>query len=96
MKFLAVEKEKAGVIWQNEQVILQEEAKCVHDLIKKDIIREIYFTESRNAVLILECDSREEADNILKEMPVAQKGLSMFDLFELKPYTGLDRLINKQ
>ena len=96
MKFLAVEKEKAGVIWQNEQVILQEEAKCVHDLIKKDKIREIYFTEFHSAVLILECGSREEAENILKEMPIAQKGLSMFDLFELKPYTGLDRLINKQ
>jgi len=96
MKFLAVEKETAGVKWQNEQAILQEEAKCVYNLMKTDKIREIYFTEFHNAVLILECGSREEAENILKEMPIAQKGLSGFELCELKPYTGLDRLINKQ
>lgn len=29
-------------------------------------------------------------------MPIAQKGLSGFDLCELKPYTGLDKLVNKQ
>jgi hypothetical protein len=96
MKFLAIERENPGIKWDEEQATLAKEATCVYRLIQENKIREIYFTETHNAVLILECGSREEAENILKEMPIAQKGLSRFDLCELKPYTGLDRLINKQ
>lgn len=45
-----------------------------------DVLREIYFTENKNAVLILECESKEQAEQILHELPLVQKQLISFEL----------------
>ncbi len=95
MKILAIEKELKPVNWKNESNTLIEEAKSVYTLMLSDILREIYFTENKDAVLILECESKEIAEQILQKLPLVQKHIIGFELMELKPYTGLSRLINE-
>lgn len=92
MKFLATEKEIAHADWTNKEHLLREEAKKVYDLILDDIIKEIYFDENHRAVIILTAQNRENAINILCTLPLAANNLIEFNLIELKPYTGLQRL----
>ena len=93
MKFLALEKEIAGVTSTDIQPHLRAEAQCVWELHKANIIREVYFTKERHeAVLILECDSVKEARKYLRTLPLVQHHLITFDLHTLEPYTGFERL----
>lgn len=55
-------------------------------------MREIYFTEEHNAVLILECENLEEAKELVNKFPLVQNGLITFDLMSLNPYSGFARL----
>lgn len=55
MKILAIEKELITVDWENESQTLIEEAKSAYKLMLSGNLREIYFTENKNAVLVLEC-----------------------------------------
>ncbi|MBK6348101.1 MAG: superoxide dismutase [Bacteroidales bacterium] len=94
MKFLAIENENTNehVIFSGE--LLREEALKVHQLYLDGIIREIYFNDDHCAVLMLECKSKEEAEEILSSLPLVQNGLISFSLTQLKPYTGFERLFN--
>lgn len=94
MKILAIDKEIGNVNWNDKQDILKEEALHVHRIYSEGFLREIYFNEDHNAVLILECRNREAAINLLKEFPLVKMGLIKFDFMVLSPYTGYDRLIN--
>jgi hypothetical protein len=96
MKILAIEKELQLVDWKNETNTLIEEAKSVYKLMLSDFLREIYFTENKNAILILECESKEIAEHLLRELPLVQKKIIGFELMELNPYTGLSRLMNEE
>jgi hypothetical protein len=92
MKLLAIEKETKNIDLKEKSEILMDEAKIVFELYKKDIIREIYFNEKHCAVIILECESIEQSKEILNLLPLVQKEYITFEIMELKPYTGLDRL----
>lgn len=96
MKILAIERELKPVDWKNETNVLIEEAKSVYKLMLSDYLREIYFTENKDVVLILECESKEIAEQILQELPLVQKQLIGFELMELNPYTGLSRLMDEE
>lgn len=92
MKYLAIEKEIKSVDWSKEEKILKEEALRVYNLYLDGYLREIYFNEAHNAVIVLECASKGEAQSILDSLPLVKAKLIEFDLTELKPYTGLSRL----
>ena len=94
MKILAIEKEIKAVDWENENLILMEEAKSAYNLMLSGNLREIYFTEQKNAVLILECEDKMVAKQMLDKLPLVIKGLVDFDIMELQPYTGFSRLMN--
>lgn len=91
MKILAVERELKPVPREADG-ILKKEAFKVWELSEKDIIREMYFNEKHCAVMILECPDKSVASEILKELPLVQEGYIVFDLMELRPYTGFGRL----
>ena len=93
MKILALEKEAEGVNWQNAQDILKEEARQVYHLYLSDTLREIYFTENKTAVLILETENKIVAEKLLKKLPLVKMGFISFEVMELRPYSGYDRLI---
>ncbi len=93
MKILAIEKEVPGCDWANEKEALVEEARVVYKLQQAGVIREIYFDENKNAVLILESESKSRAMEVLGMLPLVKKGLITFSVMELHPYSGLDRIL---
>jgi hypothetical protein len=92
MKIIAIEKVILGIGPDDLKPFLHEESKKVWELHKSGHIREIYFTENRDAVLILECADKEEAMAILKELPLVKNNLIEFLVNELHPYVGYERL----
>lgn len=93
MKILAIEKELKVVNWGNEAPTLLEEARSVYDMMLAGHLREIYFSDNRNAVLILECEDKMAAKQLLDKLPLVEKQMIDFELVELRPYTGLTRLM---
>lgn len=94
MKILAIEKELKTVDWEQEVQTLTEEARSAYKLILSGLLREIYFTENKNAVLILECEDKMVAKQQLDQLPLVKKGMIAFEIVELHPYTGFSRLMN--
>ncbi|MCD4685120.1 MAG: muconolactone Delta-isomerase family protein [Anaerolineae bacterium] len=73
--------------------LLAAEARRVYELQQAGVIREIHFRADRNeAVLILECDTLDDARAALDALPLVQAGLITFEIIPLKPYPGLARL----
>jgi hypothetical protein len=95
MKILAIEKEIEGVNWDNMEDVLEQEAQHVFQLYLSASLREIYFTEDKNAVLILETVDKESAKEILDSLPLVKNRKIKFDIMELRPYTGYERIIKK-
>ena len=94
MKILAIEKDLKIVDWENESKTLVEEAKIAYRMLLSGNLREIYFTESKNAVLILECEDKTAAKQLLDKLPLVMKGIIDFEIMELQPYTGFSRLMD--
>lgn len=93
MKILAIEKPVDGIDWGSIPEILKQEAAHVFKLQKQNMLREIYFNQHKCAVLILECKDVTEASSILNEFPLVKKNCIRFEIHELLPYTGFDRLL---
>ncbi len=95
MKVLAIEKEIEGALWENSDDLLKLEAQHVFHLYLSGSLREIYFTESKNAVVVLETKDRETAEGLLDSLPLVKAGKIKFEILELMPYTGYERIVNK-
>lgn len=93
MKIIALEKESGTVGSISDQDLLKEEAAHVYKLYLSGYIREIYFNEHQQAIIILECSDLDEANNILDSLPLVKNGCIKFTLNKLLPYTGFNRII---
>ncbi len=93
MKILALEKEMKDVDWNNLGDLLKDEAQYVFHLYLSDSLREIYFTENKNAVLVLEAANKHAANELLKTLPLVKSGKIQFEIMELRPYTGYERIM---
>ncbi len=93
MKIIALEKESETVQPSDFKPHLKSEAQKLWELHQSDHVREMYFREDqKTAVLILECESIETANQILSQLPLVKKGLIQFELIPLIPYSGFERL----
>jgi len=93
MKILAIEKEIPGVTEEGFRPHLEAEAAKVWELYQADMFRELYFRKDwPSAILVLECADVEEANEVLKTLPLVKEGLIAFDVIPLIPYPGLSRL----
>ncbi len=93
MRIIAIQKEAEGLSKRDFVPHLRDEAQKGWELYKEGVIREMYFREGRpEAVLILECEDVEEAEEKLATLPLVQKGLISFELIPLRPYHGYERL----
>ena len=93
MKILALEGELPDASPASFRRLAEEEARKVWELHQAGLIRELYFrADQPTAVLVLECDSTEQAQTILAELPFVREGLIAFDLIPLKAYPGFARL----
>jgi len=53
----------------------------------------MYFQEDQSgAVVVLECENVEVANQELSSLPLVKERLTTFELFPLVPYPGLERL----
>ncbi|MBK7245132.1 MAG: hypothetical protein IPH98_14970 [Saprospiraceae bacterium] len=93
MKILAIEKEMKDVDWNNLGDLLKDEAQHVFHLYLSNSLREIYFTENKNAVLVLEAANKNAANELLKTLPLVKSGKIQFETMELRPYTGYERIM---
>jgi len=93
MKFIALEKGIEGANWSNADEVLAREAYRVHELYLEGILREIYLTEERHAILILESQTREQTEKALATLPLVKERMIEFDVSELNPYQGMKRII---
>lgn len=94
MKILAIENEIVDINWSLETETLRNESEQVYKLYLAGYIRELYFNEHHNAVIILECETVAHANELIKTLPLIIKGLIKFDVMQLNPYTGFDRIIS--
>jgi hypothetical protein len=94
MKIIAIEKGLKAVNWENLSQTLIDEAKSVYKLMLSDYLREIYFSEMKNAVLILECENKIAAKQLLDTLPLVKEKIIGFELMELHPYTGFSRFMD--
>ena len=95
MKILAIEKVIPGVDWSTvSKELLAQEAHNVCRMYLMEQLREHYFNEEKGAVLVLECDSKAHAQELLRKLPLVEKNLIAFEIMELHPYTGYDRIIH--
>jgi len=94
MKLLAMETEIPGADWSGTDELLRAEAQHVYGLHLSGIVREIYFNEAHEAVIILDCANKAEAEQLLADFPLVKAGLIRFSLTELKPYDGYSRLMD--
>jgi hypothetical protein len=95
MKILAIEKEVPGVDWSMvSKELLAQEAFDVYRMYLAEQLREHYFSEEKCAILVLECDNKAQAQELLGKLPLVEKNLIAFEIMELHPYTGYDRIIH--
>jgi hypothetical protein len=93
MKILAIESESPSALPDQIQPYLKAEAIRVWDLYQKGIIREAYFHAGQHVVvLVLECDSVLDAQNMIQSLPLVEARLISFTLLPLIPYDGFARL----
>ena len=93
MKVLAIEKDVPGVTPDQIEPHLKAEALRVWELSQSGVVRECYFrADQPNAVLMLECESLEEAQSILDSLPLVKEALIAFEVIPLKQYPGFARL----
>ena len=93
MKILAIENEIEGLEWDKLGDLLKDEARHVYDLYLSNAVREIYFTENRNAVLVMETEDKKAAIKLLDTLPLVKSGKIKFEVMELRPYTGYERIM---
>jgi muconolactone delta-isomerase len=94
MKILAIEKDLNKEF--NNTELMVNEAQWVYELYKEGKIREIYFQkQNHTAVIIFEVTDIIEARNLINSLPLVKHNVIDFDLMELIPYNGLDRIIGK-
>jgi hypothetical protein len=95
MKVLALEKELNKESGNPDLMV--NEAERVYKLYKENKIREIYFQkQNHTAVIVLEVQDISEARNIISSFPLVENKIIEFDLIELIPYNGLDRIIDQK
>jgi muconolactone delta-isomerase len=93
MKILALERELLGATVEQFRRFAKAEARAAWDLHQAGHIRELYFRADRHeAVLVLECESTDEAERFLASLPFVSQNLITFDLIPLVAYPGFERL----
>ena len=97
MKILALEHELPDATAERFQQYAKDEAQKVWELYKAGVIREANFRLERSeVVLVLECQTVEDAREVLSTLPFVKNQLITFELIPLKTYSGFERLFKKE
>jgi hypothetical protein len=94
MQYLVTTFDNGSIDWAIHSQLLKDEAKHILDLYQQGIIRNIWFSEKKDALLIIETDTIEHVNGIINAFPLVKANLIKFTIICLLPYTGFERLIN--
>lgn len=93
MRILAIEKGSPDIQADQYLPYLKPEAARAWELYQAGVLRELYFrADRREAVLLMECDTLQEAKEALASLPLVEAGLITFEVIPLVPYPGFSRL----
>ena len=94
MQILAIDKIGEGVTAAMLEPHLPQELAATVNLYLQEKIRTFYFRKDRvGVVFIMECESVQEAKEILATLPMVQEKLLDFDLIPVGPLMPLGRLL---
>lgn len=74
---------------------MAEEATYIYKMYLSEQLREQYFNDGKCAVLVLECNNKKDAIELLENLPMVKNNLITFDVMELYPDTRYDRIIKQ-
>ena len=90
MKVIVIASRKEDASPEDFAPHLEAETQHALGMYRDEVVREIYSrADGKGAVLVLECDSEEDAARHVGELPLAKLGLLSFDIYGTKPYRGI-------
>lgn len=92
MKYIAIEREVTPVPEHVKANILRLEALKVKELMSNGIVLEIFFNQAHCAVLILEGSDISAVLKALNTLPLVSEKYISFEIHELRPYDGFERI----
>lgn len=93
MQILAIDRFLPGTTMEKVQPHLKEEMVVTWEHYKQGKIRQLYFRQDNpGVVLMMECDSLEEAQELLDGLPLVKEQLIEFELIPLGYFEPLEAL----
>jgi hypothetical protein len=97
MKILAMDTLLPGTTLEKIHPHLKEEAATAWKHYTAGVVREIYFRQDRpGAVMVLECESVEQAKKITNGLPLVKAGLISFEFIPLGPFLPFAELFDRR
>lgn len=94
MQYLVMTSDIGDIDWDRHSDALKMESKHILSLYLKGILRNIWFTDKKDAILLFECDSKDTVNIEMNKLPLVSKALIKYEIISFNPYTGLERLIH--
>jgi len=94
MQYLVITRDNGTIDWTSVGPLLKQEAEHIWHLQKSGILRNIWFTKTKDAILILEQENEEQVHALLAEFPLIHAKLLDYSVEELHAYTGLERIFD--
>jgi len=92
MQYLVITHDRTEVDWAAKGPVLADEARAVCGLLASGKLRNIWFTEDQDAVLLFEEQSAEAVGAIMDNLPLVKELLIEYRIIGLTAYTGFTRL----
>ena len=93
MQFLISTFDNGRIDWSLQDHALKSEAQHVWNLYKRGVLKNIWFTEKKDAILIIEASTQDEAESVINDLPLVKSELLKYSINSLLPYTGYDRIM---
>lgn len=93
MQFLVQTSDAPGTDWNGREALLRDEARAAYAHWQAGRIRQLWFTEAQDAVLLLECTDLGTARELVETLPLVKARLLQYTLTPLVPYPGFERLM---
>lgn len=85
MKIPSIEYKIKEVDWSKEQKLLAKESHHIYHLYGSDALSEIYFTENKTALLVMEMSNQSAAVQAPDTLPLVPSGSIKFEVMALRP-----------
>ena len=96
MQYFAIDKNIEGVTEDQLRPHLPAELSATLQLYLSDKVRNFYFRKDRpGVILLMEVEHKQEAEELLKSLPLVQFGLLAFELIPVGPLEPLELLLRQ-